>query len=58
MFRFILNMSPTDHIGNAGNVELKLGFIMPKDRLTQLGMNLVYSVYYDKCPEYLKLFFQ
>lgn len=51
-------MSPTDHIGNAGNVELKLGFIMPKDRLTQLGMNLVYSVYYDKCPEYLKLFFQ
>ncbi len=43
MVRFIINMGPRDHIRNT---ELKkVFFFNAKDRVAQLGMNIVHSVY-------------
>ncbi len=47
-------MGPRDYIGNA---ELeKVGFLNAKDKVRQLGMTIVQSVYYNMCPEYLNYF--
>jgi hypothetical protein len=56
MVRFILNKGPREHIGNS---YLKsLGFLNAKDRVAQLSLNIVHSVYYDRSPDYLKCHFQ
>ena len=55
MARFILTKGPRDHIGYS---ELKsIGFLSSQDRVTQLSMNMVHSIFYGKCPEYMKTFF-
>jgi hypothetical protein len=53
--RFILNKGPQDHIGHS---ELKsIGYLNVNDRVSQLSLNLVHSIYYNRCPEYLKSHF-
>ena len=53
--RFILNLGPRDHIGQT---ELKeVGYLNTNDRVTQLGLNMIHSVFYDTCPDYLKPFY-
>ena len=55
MVRYIFNMGPRDHVGNA---ELKkAGFLNSTDRVTQLGMNITHNIFYNNCPDYLKTFF-
>ena len=55
MVRYIFNMGPRDHVGNA---ELKkAGFLNSTDRVTQLGMNITHNIFYNKCPYYLKTVF-
>ncbi len=55
MVRFILNMGPREHIGQS---ELqKLRYLNVKDRITQLSMNLVHDIFYDKSPNYMKTYF-
>ena len=50
--RFILNLGPRTHIGQS---ELnKVGFLSVCDRVQQLKLNLVFKIFYDTCPEYLK----
>jgi len=52
MVRFILDKGPMEHIGN---IELtNVGFLNPKDRVSQLSMNLVHKIFYGKCLDYLK----
>ncbi len=51
MVRYILNLGPRHHIGVS---ELsKAGFLSIKDRVAQLSLNIVHSIYYDKCPSYM-----
>ncbi len=55
MVRFILNKRPREHIGHT---ELKsVGFLNAKDWVSQLGLNLTHTIFYDKSPEYLKIHF-
>ncbi len=51
MVRFILNLGPRDHVGLS---ELsKVGFLSVKDRVAQLSLNLVHSIYHGTCPSYM-----
>ncbi len=51
MVRFILNLGPRDHVGLS---ELsKVGFLPVKDRVVQLSLNLVHSIYQGTCPSYM-----
>lgn len=53
--RFILDRGPRFHIGQA---ELdSVGFLSVDDRVQQLKLNLVFKIFHDICPEYLKFNF-
>jgi hypothetical protein len=56
MVRFILNLGPRHHVGPS---ELsKVNFLNIKSRVVQLSLNIVHSIFYDKCPSYLHENFQ
>ncbi|KAJ8046701.1 RNA-directed DNA polymerase from mobile element jockey [Holothuria leucospilota] len=53
--RFILDRGPRFHIGQA---ELdSVGFLSVDDRVQQLKLNLVFKIFHDICPGYLKFNF-
>ncbi len=52
MVRFILNLNPRAHVGQAQRA--KAGFLELNDRATQLKMGIVHNIFHDKCPQYLK----
>ena len=34
-----------------------MGYLNTKDRVSQLGLNVMHSIFYNRCPEYIKPFF-
>ncbi len=55
MVRFILNLSPREHIGQVHLDSIK--FLNIYDRVRQLRLNHVHKVFYSKGPSYLSQFF-
>ena len=55
MARFILNLSPRDHIGQVHLDSIKL--LKIQDRVKQLRLNHVFSVFHSMGPIYLQQFF-
>jgi hypothetical protein len=49
--RFVLNLCPRQHIG--ATKFRKMGWLNVKSRVAQLKSNLVHSIFYKKCPNYL-----
>ena len=53
--RFITNSGPRQHIGHT---ELSsIGYLNVQDRVTQLSMNMMHNIFYDRCPAYMNSFF-
>ncbi len=52
MVRFILNLNPRTHVGQAERA--KAGFLEISDRAVQLKLGIVHNIYNGKCPDYLQ----
>ena len=56
MVRFIIDLGPSQHIGQSEL--LSIGMFNTEDRVKQLSLNIVRNIFNDKCPQYLKAFFE
>jgi hypothetical protein len=55
MTRFILDMSPRDHVGQSHLNTLR--FLNIQDRAKQIRLSHMFNIYYSTCPSYLSQFF-